>query len=251
MSGEVVIYLCVGNKDVLKGWQDEFKREKWGVVLVEDVKSLKELLKNNSLNYLAIVEFQRNSYSDLMSVLEIDQMHIIVCGSGVSNDEISSILLKGAIDWVDIHINPLLLRSKIIAHLRRMISDFKEQFTIPSNSTQIISSLNKEVEIRFNRMIAIIKLDKSKEEIRLSKKEIYLLAILILNEGRIIKRDEIIERIWSEKFGEVNSEIVDKYIQILRKKLKSLGENIKTIYGMGYMYKVDKDSKERTKEYIV
>ncbi len=76
---------------------------------------------------------------------------------------------------------------------------------------------------------------KSDTIIDLSKKEFDLLVFLIRNEGIVLSRDKIIEKVWGYDFnGETN--VVDVYIRYLRSKIDEPFSDamIQTIRGVGY-----------------
>ena len=73
----------------------------------------------------------------------------------------------------------------------------------------------------------------SNELCELTYKEYELLRLLMQNQGIVLKRDVIMERIWSlDHEGE--SRTLDVHIKTLRQKLKTAGGHIKTIRNVGY-----------------
>lgn len=72
-------------------------------------------------------------------------------------------------------------------------------------------------------------------EVKFSKKEYDILLYLVLNRGKIVEREEIIEHVWETGF-EMYSNVVDVYINYLREKLKKHGMDdlIETVRGIGY-----------------
>ncbi len=68
----------------------------------------------------------------------------------------------------------------------------------------------------------------------LTFKEYELLKLLIQNQGIVMSRDIIMERIWGINF-EGESRTLDVHIKTLRQKLKHAGALIKTIRNVGYM----------------
>lgn len=78
------------------------------------------------------------------------------------------------------------------------------------------------------------KLVKQAIEIPLSKKECELLAIFVAHPNQIIKRDELMKRVWEDK-GVIVGRSLDTYISKLRKILKE-DESIKlvNVHGVGY-----------------
>jgi len=72
------------------------------------------------------------------------------------------------------------------------------------------------------------------EPCELTYKEYELLKLLIQNQGIVMSRDIIMERIWGMNF-EGESRTLDVHIKTLRQKLKSAGALIKTVRNVGYM----------------
>jgi DNA-binding response OmpR family regulator len=71
-------------------------------------------------------------------------------------------------------------------------------------------------------------------EVTLTRREYTLLEALASNEGRVLTRDVILERVWMEE--ESYSNTVDVHIGLLRKKIDA-GHAVKlihTVHGMGY-----------------
>ena len=71
------------------------------------------------------------------------------------------------------------------------------------------------------------------QEVALTLKEFDLLCLLLENKGRVLTRDQLLNRIWGYGFdGE--SRTVDVHIRTLRQKLGECGEYIETVRGVGY-----------------
>ncbi len=83
-----------------------------------------------------------------------------------------------------------------------------------------------------------VKLDG--EELDLSFKEFELLAYFIDNQGIALSREKILNNVWNyDYFGDART--IDTHVKKLRSKLKDKGNYIKTIWGMGYKFEVDKE----------
>jgi two-component system, OmpR family, response regulator ArlR len=77
--------------------------------------------------------------------------------------------------------------------------------------------------------------------IELTKKEYDLLEMLLSNKNIVLKREQLIERIWGYDYmGDTN--VVDVFIRYLRSKIDDGFENklITTVRGVGYVIKGDK-----------
>ena len=73
----------------------------------------------------------------------------------------------------------------------------------------------------------------------LSPTEYNLLRFLLVNAGRVLSRNQILDHVWQYDFGG-NATVVETYISYLRKKLDGLGQPlIKTVRGVGYSLRVD------------
>lgn len=83
------------------------------------------------------------------------------------------------------------------------------------------------------------KLVKEAVEIGLSKKECELLEIFVANPNQVIKRDELMKKVWEDN-GVIVGRSLDTYISKLRKKLKD-DDSIKltNIHGVGYKLEVN------------
>ncbi len=76
---------------------------------------------------------------------------------------------------------------------------------------------------------------RSGEKLTLTVTEYRLLMALAKNKGRVVSRPELLEMAWEIDFN-LNTNVVDVYINYLRKKVDSKFENklIQTVVGMGY-----------------
>ena len=77
------------------------------------------------------------------------------------------------------------------------------------------------------------------ESIVLTAKEFKLLYYLVKNTGRIVSRDQILDNVWDINF-DMNTNVVDVYINYLRKKIDKPYKTklIHTMKGLGYVIKL-------------
>lgn len=86
--------------------------------------------------------------------------------------------------------------------------------------------------------------ERNGSEIPLSQREYLLLEALATNEGRVLSRETIQERVWMDE--DSYSNVVDVYIGLLRKKIDA-GSDIKlihTVRGLGYSLRRPEEDKE-------
>ena len=149
------------------------------------------------------------------------------------DDEISTVvgLEVGADDYVA---KPYRLRelvARMRAVLRRRIAD-----DAVVDDDDIVSI--GDVSIDRERHEVIIR----EENVALPLKEFELLSLLLLNAGRVLTRDTLIDRVWgSDYVGDTKT--LDVHIKRLRSKVESDPTNpvrIVTIRGLGYKFDVPK-----------
>jgi len=78
--------------------------------------------------------------------------------------------------------------------------------------------------------------ERDGKELHLTKKELQILHLLLENKGKVIRKEEIINKLW-QGFYEENNNIVSVYINYLRKKVdKDYSEKlIENVRGIGYI----------------
>lgn len=99
-------------------------------------------------------------------------------------------------------------------------------------------SVKDEIEIGTMKIqLAARKVEILQEEVFLSPKEYDMLLFFIENQGRVLTRDQILNRIWGvDYYGDDRS--VDTIVKRLRKKLLGEGDLIATVRGVGYRFEV-------------
>ena len=71
------------------------------------------------------------------------------------------------------------------------------------------------------------------EPVELSPTEFRLLHYLLLNQGRVVSRQQILDYVWYAQF-DGDPSIAERYISYLRRKLGDAGELVVTVRGVGY-----------------
>ncbi len=70
------------------------------------------------------------------------------------------------------------------------------------------------------------------KHIPLTSKEIGLLRLFVENKGRLLTRNMILEKIWSDTY--ITDRTIDSHVKELRKKIPPMAKLLKTVYGSGY-----------------
>ena len=122
-----------------------------------------------------------------------------------------------------------------------------DYITKPFSTRELIARINKillkenknyivkvkDIEFDMDKMV----ITKNSKEIKLTSLELKILNLLFLNVNKVVKRDEIIEKIWEWTGNDVNDNTVTVYLKRIREKIGS--DIIKTIKEIGY--RVDKE----------
>ncbi len=134
-------------------------------------------------------------------------------------------LKLGADDYLTKPFDPSELLARIEALLRR---------TKKENRAAVKTYSFGNVSIDFERG----EVRKAGHPVQMASKELLLLRYLVDQRGRVIPREELLERVW-EYQSEVNSRTIDVHIAWLRQKLEDIPQSpafIHTIRGKGYRF---------------
>ena len=118
----------------------------------------------------------------------------------------------------------------------------EDYITKPFSTRELIARINR-IILKENKNLVVkikdIQFDidkmevfKNSTEVNLTSLELKILHLLFNNLNKVVKRDEIIEKIWEWTGNDVNDNTVTVYLKRIRKKLDS--DIIKTIKGIGY-----------------
>ena len=79
---------------------------------------------------------------------------------------------------------------------------------------------------------------RSSRVVTLTSTEYRLLLLFMKSPGKVIARPEILDKVWGVNF-DLGTNVVDVYVNYLRKKMEAGGEKrlIQTVVGMGYVIK--------------
>ena len=145
------------------------------------------------------------------------------------NDEVDCVLglEMGADDYVTKPFSLKELCARVKALIRR-----KEYSNIVNPSNDIITC--GEITVNLARRTV----SKNNKPIDLTMKEFDLLTSLMLSKGRVLNRDQLMEKVWDVEFcGDARP--VDVHIRYLRQKIEDESENPKyilTVRGVGYRF---------------
>jgi two-component system, OmpR family, alkaline phosphatase synthesis response regulator PhoP len=225
---------------------------KYLIYSVEDDDNIRELLQFSLSNFGFDVKTYGNA-EDMLLAIQEELPHLIILDlmlpkqSGsetlvflrknpktmdipiilltANNNEMSKVtnLNLGADDYMVKPFSVLELIARINASLRRY--SIKDHVSLISIEDVIMNTESRTVI-------------KSGVEIKLTLKEYELLKKLMLNVGKVVEREEILQEIWGYDYlGETRT--LDMHIKSIRKKLGDEGTNpkyINTIRGIGFQF---------------
>ncbi len=93
-----------------------------------------------------------------------------------------------------------------------------------------------ELEVDFERYVTKVK----GKAIRLSSKEFEFLKCLIVAKGKVLSREQLLEKVWGyDNAMDIDTRTVDQHIARLREKIGVESERILTVKNVGYRIKLD------------
>ena len=196
----------------------EFLREfKYEMVEAED--GLEALKKFNHEINLVILDIKLPSMSGLEVLKKIrEKSRVPILMMTAFSDEESQIMAFSnlADGFMEKPFSLPVLKARVEALLKKTLGEDLREFSY------------KETKIDFVSFRA----ELAGQAVEVKPKELEILKYLFLNEGRVLKREQIIENVWKESEEIPFDRVIDVYIKELRKKLKL--DCIYTVRGVGY-----------------
>ncbi len=192
----------------------EFKYE-----MVEAGDGLEALKKFNHEINLVILDIKLPSMSGLEVLRKIrEKSRVPVLMMTAFSDEESQIMAFSnlADGFMEKPFSLPVLKARVEALLKKTLGEDLREFNYQETKIDFVS---------FRAEIA-------GRPVEVKPKELEILKYLFLNEGRVLKREQIIENVWKESEEIPFDRVIDVYIKELRKKLKL--DCIYTVRGVGY-----------------
>lgn len=224
-----LILIVEDDKILNKGITFSMKQRGYEVISVFNGRDASRVLLENKID-LIILDINLPDKSGLDLCAEIrenfDKPILFLTAKDTEQDIIKG-FQAGCDDYISKPFSIEVLKQRISAVLRR--SEAKEENVYKSGT----------IKINFDKM----EVTKESEIIKLTPKEYKLLELLVKNCGKVLKRENILEKLW-----DVNGEFVDANslsvtVKRLRQKIEEDIKNPKyviTVFGIGYMWSEDR-----------
>lgn len=215
------ILLIEDNLTIVKGLEYSFKQENYNLNVATDLKQAYQIIKNKKVELIILditlpdgngLDFYENT---------VKKLNISTIFLTAQDDE--ETIVKGLNLGAEDYITKPFSTKELFARINKIV--------LRNKANEIIYIKN--IKFDMDKMIVY----KENKIIELTSLELKILHLLFLNLDKVVKRDDIIEKIWEWTGNDVNDNTVTVYLKRIREKLDS--DIITTVKGIGY--RVDKN----------
>ena len=210
------ILLVEDNEILAKGLIYSLEQKKYQVIHTLNVENTLKILKTEKID-LAILDVSLpdgNGFDLYRNNIKEKNISSIFLTAKDEEDNIVKGLELGAEDYIT---KPFSIK-ELMARINRIILRNKKNTIIQVQTIKF--DMDKMVVYRDN------------ENVELTNLELKILNLLFLNLNKVVKRSEIIDKIWEWTGNDVNDNTVTVYLKRIREKIKT--DIIITIKGIGY-----------------
>lgn len=210
------ILLVEDNEILAKGLIYSLEQKKYQVIHTLNVENTLKILKTEKID-LAILDVSLpdgNGFDLYRNNIKEKNISSIFLTAKDEEDNIVKGLELGAEDYIT---KPFSIK-ELMARINRIILRNKKNTIIQVQNIKF--DMDKMVVYRDN------------ENVELANLELKILNLLFLNLNKVVKRSEIIDKIWEWTGNDVNDNTVTVYLKRIREKIKT--DIIITIKGIGY-----------------
>lgn len=210
------ILLVEDNEILAKGLIYSLEQKKYQVIHTLNVENTLKILKTEKID-LAILDVSLpdgNGFDLYRNNIKEKNIPSIFLTAKDEKDNIVKGLELGAEDYIT---KPFSIK-ELMARINRIILRNKKNTIIQVQNIKF--DMDKMVVYRDN------------ENVELTNLELKILNLLFLNLNKVVKRSEIIDKIWEWTGNDVNDNTVTVYLKRIREKIKT--DIIITIKGIGY-----------------
>ena len=195
---------------------------RWALTL--DLKQYSLILLDIMMGEISGIKMAKMLKADVSTA----NIPIIFCTARDSEDDMIMGLNLGADDYI---MKPYTIRNviaRVKSVLRRASGHKGNNIAVEKNNVLQVEGL--QLDLEFKRCLV------DGAEIKLARKEFELLAYLISHRGKILSREQILSKVWSDEVV-VLDRTIDVNITRLRSKIGAYGSYIVTRSGFGYGFR--------------
>ena len=190
--------------------------------LTLDLKSYSLILLDIMMGEISGIKMAKMLKADITTA----NIPIIFCTARDSEDDMIMGLNIGADDYI---MKPYTVRN-VIARVKSVLRRTTKGNTTTIAKPNILQVEGLQLDLEFKRCIV------DDVEVKLARKEFELLAYLISHRGKILSREQILSKVWSDEVV-VLDRTIDVNITRLRSKIGGYGSYIVTRSGFGYGFR--------------
>ena len=212
----MIILLVEDNEILAKGLIYSLEQNKYQVIHTLNVKDTLKIIATEKID-LAILDVSLpdgNGFDLYRNNIKAKNISTIFLTAKDEEDNIVKGLELGAEDYIT---KPFSIR-ELLARINRIILRNKKNTII-----QV-----KNIKFDIDKMVVY----RDEEIVELTNLELKILSLLFQNLNKVVKRSEIIDKIWEWTGNDVNDNTVTVYLKRIREKIKT--DIIITIKGIGY-----------------
>ncbi|MCX7997096.1 MAG: response regulator transcription factor [Patescibacteria group bacterium] len=218
------------------------------ILVVEDDKDIQEYITQLLLDHNLNVITATNGATAL-KLIKKTHPDLVILDLGLPDISGESILMQLHKEYPDLRIIILTARDSMANKIQGLNLGADDYLTKPFNGEELIARIQARLrrlagssdtlrldDLEFNTKTLVV--TRGGKEVSLTPQETKLLQYLMQNQGRILTREMILNRLWMSAI-DVDTRIVDVYIGYLRKKIdrNSKRKLIHSVRGFGYILK--------------
>ena len=212
--------VCDDEERIRKVLFDYFTKLNYEVFLAKNGEEAIDIFYEKKIDIviLDVMMPVQDGYVTLKELRKISQVPVILLTAKSEEYDILKGYELSADEYVAKPFNLKILSARVEAILRR------------TNNKTVEAEFG---DLSYNKSTYEVKVKG--ERVELTNKEFELLGYLILNQGLVLSRDDILNNVWHyDYFGDVRT--IDTHIKKLRSKLLDCGNYIQTIRSVGYKF---------------
>lgn len=188
-----------------------------------------EQLRNNNFD-LIVLDWMLPQMSglDFLRQWPSRQIPVLMVTAKAEPEDIVSGLEAGADDYITKPFEPSILTARVKALLRR--SQSRQGPDVGEDEVLRIGNLQMN--------LATYEVKLKNQPLHLTPSEFKILSEMMMNRGRVLTREQLIETVQGEGIS-VTGRTIDTHVFGLRKKLESEADWIETIRGVGYRVRAE------------